>query len=88
MKKFFDTYYNKLINIDKSISKIMRNGINFSFFICILALITLFVHKNFYISHVLYDASIMLFQAGLLFAIQFFICGITIDTVKKFNSFQ
>lgn len=88
MKKFFNTYYKKIINIDKTISKVMKGGIDFSLIICVIALFTLFIHKNYYISHNLYDAAIILFQAGLLFAAQFFICGITIDTVKKFNSYQ
>lgn len=88
MRKFFETYRKQIANLDKKISKIMRGGIDFSLIICILALFTLFVHRNYYISHNLYDAAIILFQAGILFAAQFFICGITIDTVKKFNSYQ
>jgi len=88
LKKFFETYYKKIENVDKAISKVMKGGIDFSFIVCIIALFTLLIHKNYYISHNLYDAAIMLFQAGLLFATQFFICGITIDTVKKSDSLR
>ena len=86
MKKYFDTFLKGLKNIDEKISKIMEKGFKFSLIVGILGILTLILYKYAYISYDLIEASIILFKTGLLFTIQFFVCGYTIDTVRKLNS--
>lgn len=86
MKKYFDNFFKGLRNIDKSICKVMEKGFIFSLIIGILSIFTLTLYRFSYISYDLIEASIILFRSGLLFTVQFFICGYTIDALKKFNS--
>ena len=82
MKDFFKSFK----EIDKSIAKIMNRGNIFSLFICILSIIVLLIYKEFYISSDLLEASIILFKTSIFFSIQFFICGIAIDKIKKLQA--
>ena len=88
MNKIFD--FKKLLsmikNMDKTVSKIVNKGLHFSFGICLIGLFVLIFYRASYISHQMLEAAIILFQTGLLFAIQFFACGIGVDTIKKLNS--
>lgn len=86
MKEKFTNFFKGLKDVDKSISKVMNYGFNFSLIVGILGIFTLILYKISYISYDLIDASIILFRTGLLFTVQFFACGYTIDTVRKFNS--
>ena len=82
MKEFFKSFK----EIDKSISKIMNRGNIFSLFICILAVVVLAIYKEFYISSDLLEASIILFKTSIFFSIQFFMCGIAIDKIRKLKA--
>ena len=88
MKKKIIKFVNSLKNIDKTISKVMNYGFIISIAFGILGIITLLLYKFSYISYDLIEASILLFKSGLLFTIQTFACGYTIDLVKKNNSFD
>ena len=86
MKEKFLKFIKGLKNIDKSIFKVMNYGFIVSLFIEILGIITLLIYKFSYISYDLIEASILLFQTGLIFIVQILACGYTVDLVKKFNS--
>ena len=75
IKSFFD--------MEEPIYKIVLFGFKLSIVICLSAICSLLLYFKFYISHDLYEGSIILFRTGLLFAIQFFICGIAINKIKK-----
>lgn len=73
----------KIKNLDKQIKKIMHIGFIFSFFITIMAVLSLFTYETFYTIPTLFYAGISLFRTSLMFACTFFICGIGFDTIKK-----
>ena len=63
--------------------KIMKNGLIFCFTLCFISLIILITY-NFILSvPVLYYIGINLFRLGLIFAIEFIICGFITDSIKK-----
>ena len=69
-------------NLDKTDLKIMKIGIKLCFYILmssiILLSIYLFVHNIF-----LYSLGLAIFRLSTYFAIEFIICGIVADIVKK-----
>ena len=75
MKEFF--------YLEDSALKIVKFGFKISILICALSIITLLIYYKYYISHDLYEGSIILFRTGLLFAIQFLICGIALTKIKS-----
>lgn len=72
-----------LLNMDEPVLKIVRFGLKLSIIICTIAILSLLTYYKFYISHDLYEGSVILFRTGLLFAVQFFICGIAINKIKN-----
>ena len=70
-------------NMEKNILKIMISGFKFSFAICIIACVLSVLYIINPISHILYDSAIILFKAGLTFAVMFFVCAFAIDSIKK-----
>lgn len=71
-----------LFNMDDSILKIVLFGFRISIIICSISIVTLLIYYKYYISHDLYEGSLILFKTGLLYAIQFLICGIAINKIK------
>lgn len=69
-------------NLDKTDLKIMKIGIKFCFYILMFSIfllsIYLFVHNIF-----LYNLGLAIFKLSTYFAIEFIICGIVADIVKK-----
>lgn len=74
---------NDLKNIEKPILKVMIKGFKFSFLVCLIAFTILIVHNQYPYSHIVYDSGILLFKTGLMFAVEFVICAIATDTIKK-----
>ncbi len=62
---------------------IMKNGIQFCFFLCIISLIVLLTYDFMVENPLLFDIGIVLFKMSLLFSIEFLICGIVVDSLKK-----
>jgi hypothetical protein len=73
----------RLKSIDENILKTMKYGVSYSLIFCFIACIVLTVHIFTNSSYIVYDVGLKLFQAGLLFAVGFCICGISVDTLKK-----
>ena len=78
-----EKFKNLFNNLDKTDLKIMKIGMKFCFVILmlsitLLALYLLFIHKIF-----LFDFGLALFRLSTYFAIEFIICGIVADMVKK-----
>lgn len=79
IKKFIDS----IKNIEKDIFKIMISGFKFSLVICIISCIISLLYIISPASHILYESGIILFKAGITFAVSFFLCAFAIDKIKK-----
>lgn len=75
--------FKSMFEIDNSLLKIIKIGFKISIVICSISIICLLIYCKYYISHDLYEGSIILFKTGLLYAIQFFICGIAINKIRQ-----
>lgn len=74
---------NRLKEIDKPVIKIMKYGFNFSLFVCMISAIILIIYDTTYHSPDLYSIGIQTFKTGLIFLVEFVICGVAMDTIKK-----
>ena len=79
--------FKKLVNIFKSLDKltfkIMKYGLKFCFFICILSILILITYNLNIFSPFMYYIGINLFELSMIFGIEFVICGIVVDSIKK-----
>ena len=78
IKNIFD-YLKKL---DKNILNLMKKGFKFSFYFSILSTLFLIVY-NIYNQPIIYITGISLFKTSLFFAVDFVICGVAFDKIKK-----
>ena len=69
-------------NLDKTDLKIMKNGLKFCFMISIISTVLLIVYLSVH-NLFLYELGIAIFKFSLYIAIEFIVCGIVVDTVKK-----
>lgn len=78
MQKFFL----ELKNLDKVTYKIMKYGLLFSSIVCLAAvgvlLSYIFLGINFF-----YHFGIILMKSSFTFAVEFILCGIAVDFIKK-----
>lgn len=63
--------------------KIIKNGLKFCFTLCLISLIVLLTYNFILTAPILYYIGINLFRLGLIFAIEFIICGFVSDSIKK-----
>ena len=68
-------------NINKKILHIINKGFILSSFLILVGIILLLLHKQFFISFELIEASMIIFKTSLFFAMQFLICGIAFDKI-------
>ena len=71
-----------LKSLNKDTYKIIKYGLIFSFFVCIIAIafltVYIFVGINFF-----YHLGLALIQLSFMFGVEFVICGIVVDSLKK-----
>lgn len=79
IKNFIQSYR----NLEKTTYKIMKNGLLFCFFVCLLSLFFLIYYLIFLSSPILFYIGISLFRLSLVFGVEFIICGIVVDNIKK-----
>lgn len=76
MHKFFLEFK----NLNKNTFKIMKYGLYFSAFVCLIAvcflLLYIFIGSTFF-----YYLGLTLIQSGFTFAVEFVICGIVVDFI-------
>lgn len=82
MKKFINNTIEKFNSLEVLVKKIMKNGIKFSFIVSFIAIIILLTYEFSGNIH-LYYIGLGIFQVSLFWAVEFIICGIAIDTIKK-----
>jgi hypothetical protein len=79
--------FNNIISIfnelDIKIKKIMKYGFIFSISFCLLATIILLTYEMVYASPDLYYIGLKMVQTGLFFIVEFVVCGIAMDKIKK-----
>ena len=79
IKNFINTYK----SLDSKTLKILRNGLKFSFIICLLSIFILLTYIFFFTYPTLYYIGLLMFQLSLSFAIEFIICAVVVDSIKK-----
>ena len=79
IKIFINTYK----NLEGKTIKILKNGLKFSFIICLLSIFILLTYIFFFTYPTLYYIGLLMFQLSLSFAIEFIICAIVVDSIKK-----
>lgn len=70
-------------NLDKITYKIMKKGLIFCFSLCIISLFLLLFYDFKLQSPLLYDVGLNLFKLSTIFGIEFVVCGIVTDSIKK-----
>jgi len=78
MKKILE----EIKNFDKSILKVMKSGIKFSFVFCLFATLVLATYNSLHIPKLFYTG-ISLFQSSLFFFVAFIAYGFVFNRVKK-----
>ncbi len=68
---------------NKKILQLMKNGLVFSFAICIIATLILFTYLFFYHSSFLYLLGLTCFKIGTIIAVEFIICGLSVDAIAN-----
>lgn len=77
MKKILEEWK----NFDKSVSKVVKCGIHFSFIFCLFSTLLLAIYKTVHIEN-LFTAGISLFQTSLFFLVAFITYGFVFNKVK------
>lgn len=81
----FKSFINHYKHLDKKISHILKNGLAFSFLICIVSSIILLTYMLFFTYPILYYIGLICFALGLNVAISFIISATIINDIKKEN---
>ena len=71
--------------VNKKILKIMKYGLQFSFFICIVSTIILSTYLLFYQDNFLYLLGLNSFKLGIIIGIEFIVCGLSVDAIKSYG---
>lgn len=77
---------NELKKFDKSILRIMKSGIHFSFIFCIFATLILAIYNSVHIPNLFYTG-ISLFQTSLFFLVAFIAYGFIFNRIKNVSQF-
>jgi len=72
----------KFNSMEQKIRKILTHGIEFSLFVCLLSSFIL-VAYHYYTNPDLYYIGLSVFRLGLFFVVEFIICAVAVDTIKK-----
>ncbi len=75
---------NEIKHFDKSILKLMKSGIKFSFVFCLFATLVLATYETVHIPNLFY-AGISLFQTSLFLLVSFIAYGFVFNTIKTIS---
>ncbi len=73
------------MNLDKTDLKIMKRGLTFCFIITLFSVFLLSLYLFFTKNLFLYTFGLMIFKISTYIAVEFVICGIIVDAIKKYN---
>lgn len=79
----FKKIINSFNNLDKLTKIIMSNGLIFSAFIGLVAIVLLATYNFSFTFPILFTIGFVLFRLSLIFGIEFVICGFIVDGIKK-----
>ena len=79
----FKKIINSFNNLDKLTKIIMSNGLIFSAFIGLVAIVLLVTYNFSFTFPILFTIDFVLFRLSLIFGIEFVICGFVVDGIKK-----
>ena len=79
MKKILEIFK----KMDIKAFKIMKYGLMFCFSVCIVSILILFTYEVLNASPVLYYIGLSTFRLSTIFAIEFIICALVADYLKK-----
>lgn len=74
---------NKFKNMDVKIKNIMKYGFTFSLLFCLFSILILYTYHQLYTVPLIFTVGTILFKTSLMFFVDFLICGIAFDTIKK-----
>ncbi len=74
---------NNFKNLENITYKIMKNGLKFCFGLCLLSTLILVTYNITLFSPMLYHTGLLLFKLSCTFAVEFIICGLVVDSIKK-----
>ncbi len=74
---------NSFKNFDKITHKILKYGLEFCFTLSIISVIILLTYNFIFAIPFLYYIGISLFKLSLVFGIEFIICSLVVDGIKK-----
>ena len=77
------SFINNYKQLDKKILHILKIGLAFSFFICLISAFILLIYMLFFTYPIVYYIGLICFCLGLNFAVSFIISATIIDNVKK-----
>ena len=84
-KNIFKEIILAISNIDSKLLKIVKKGCFFSTFVLLVGIAVLLLHKFYYISYDLIQASVIIFQSGIVFALQFLVCGVAFNNILNIS---
>lgn len=79
LKKIY-TYYK---NLDKTTYKILYKGLEFCFLLSTISAFILLSYILFFQAPLIYYIGISLFKLSLIFSVEFIICSLVVDNIKK-----
>ena len=74
---------NKFKNIDLKVKNIMKYGFIFSLLFCFISILVLYTYHQIYTIPLLFTIGTILFKTSLMFFVDFTICGMAFDSIKK-----
>lgn len=74
---------NNFKNFDKTTNRILKAGLKFCFILGIISLFLLLTYIYFFASPFLYYLGISFFKLSLTFSVEFIICSLVTDGIKK-----
>ena len=77
----------KIINLYKGLDsltyKILKDGLKFCFCICIISILILLTYESLLSTPTLYYIGLSLFKLSSIWSIEFIICALVVDSIKK-----
>ena len=83
INKFFSMVKNIFKNLDKTALHILKKGLYFCLILCITSVFLLLLYQIFSLNPFIYEFGLTLFRISLIFAIEFVICAVAADKIKK-----
>ena len=74
---------NSFKNLDKLVKKIMKIGLKFCSILGMISLIILVTYNLSFTIPIVFTIGLILFKLSLIFGVEFIICGLAADRIKK-----